>query len=133
MRISVGWFLLSLLTLVGWSIARSLHPGNTYFPHHFFLIKYALDIFFINGAVSFLVMPFFINKGIIGADPREEDEFGKAKSFLIFYTILLPGLLLVFLATWLTRVGHIPFSLIMPLFCYGYLKNSYIFLKKRKK
>jgi len=78
------------------------------------------------------ITPILIEKRIIGANYHEEDKFGKAKMFLVFYTIASPGLFLVFIASWLTGVGKIPFSLIMLLFCYGYLKNIYVFLFKKR-
>ena len=124
---------ISLVTFIGWALARGRHPGNANFPHDFFLFKYAIDILFINFSFVMLLWPFLIEKGIIGADYRTESEFGKAKIFVVLYAILFPGLFLVFISSWATGVAYIPSTMIMLLFIYGYAKNSYLYFFKRRK
>ncbi len=127
MRLRLASWSISLLIVIVWIMAAIKNPDSGRFPHHFFLIKYALDILFVNGAILFFVMPILMENAIINSNLHEEDEFAKAKSFLVVSTIISPGFLLVFIATWLTKEGHIPFSLIFLYFFCGYLKNSYVY------
>lgn len=122
---------ISAIILIGWAIGRILHPGNANFPHHFFLLKHSLDLLFINGALVMFVWPFLISKGILGANYNNESELGKAKIFLVLYGLFFPGLILVFISSLITKEAYIPSSLIFILYCYGCLKNGYIFLKER--
>ncbi len=122
---------ISLIILIGWSTARILHPENANFPHYYFLFKYAIDILFLNVSLAMFIWPFLIERGIIGADYRDENDFGKAKIFLVIYALIFPGIFLVFISAWLTREAHIPSSIILLMFLYGYLKNSYVYFRKR--
>ena len=122
---------ISLLTFVGWATGRILYPGNIDFPLHSFFLKYALDIFFLNFAVLMFIFPFLIENGVIGRNYHEEDEVGKAKYFLVSYTIILPGLTLVFLAALISGTINLPYCSIMILFWYSYIKNSYVYFVKR--
>jgi len=121
---------ISLLILVGWGTARSLHPGNMDFPHHFFLLKYAGDIAFFNFAILMFISPFLIKKGVVSSNYHDENEIGKAKTILVIYTIMLPGMILFCFAGILAKI--VPFALILVLFGYVYLKNCYIFFVKKK-
>jgi len=124
-------WIISLLALISWGAARTLHPGNMDFPHHFFLLKYAFDIAFLNFAILMFVYPFLLSSGVITSNYHDENEFGKAKTILVIYTIMLPGMTLISVAGLLAKMT--PAVLIMILFGYMYLKNSYIFfLKKRE-
>jgi len=122
---------MSALILTGWAIGRSLHPGNVNFPHPFFLFKYSLEILFISIAIVLFIWPILISKGVIGANYHTENEVGKAKIYLVLYGMIFPGLLLVFFSCLITNVDLIPISMLLVLFCYGYLKNVYIFIRKR--
>ena len=124
---------ISLITLIGWAIIRVLHPGNANFPHDFFLFKYAIDILLINISFVMFIWPFLIKRGVIGADYRTENSFGKAKISIVLYAILFPGLFLVFVSSWVTGEAYIPSTMIMLLFIYGYSKNSYLYFLKRRK
>jgi len=129
MRI-ICW-MISLSIVIVWLVGNALHPDNILFPHNNFFLRNAIHIFFLNAALLMFALPFLMEKRIIGNNYHKEDDLGKAKMFLIFYTIAFPGLFLIFIASWITGVGKIPYALMMLLFCYGYLKNSYIFIKKR--
>lgn len=120
-------WVISAVILIGWSIGRILHPENATFPHSFFLFKHSLDILFINGALVMFNWPFLIEKGIIGPNYYDENEFGKAKMFLVLYGLFSPGFILVLISTYVTKTAYIPSSIIFVLYCYGYLKNLYIY------
>ncbi len=122
---------ISAIMLIGWAIAKILHPGKTIFPHHFFLFKYSLDILFINVPMTLFIWPFLISKGIIGANYHDENEFGKAKIYLVINSLIFPGLILVFISSLITKEAYIPFSMLFIYYCYGLVKNGYIYLKKR--
>lgn len=124
---------ISTIIIIGWVICRILHPGNANFPHHFFLFKYSLDLLFINIAIVVFLWPFLISKGIIGANYHDENKFGKAKIFLILYGLFFPGLILVFISSLVTKEAYIPSSMLLILYCYAYLKNGYIYLKKNRR
>ncbi len=118
------------MIFIGWGIGRLLHPGNSAFPHHVFLLKHALDILFINISVAFFIWPFLISNGVVGANYHEENEIGKAKITLALGALVLPGLLLVFISAWITKEAVIPVTLIIILYGYAILKNSYIYFSK---
>jgi len=119
---------MSLLILIGWGSARILHPGNMDFPHHFFLLKYAGDIAFFNFAILMFISPFLIQKRVISSNYHGENKIGQAKTILVIYTILFPGIILLCIAGILA--GIVPFAVILILFLYMYLKNAYIFFKE---
>jgi len=121
---------ISLLALIAWGTARILHPGNMDFPHHFFLLKYAIDIAFLNFAILMFIYPFLMKKGLVSVNFHDENEVGKARSILVIYSIILPGMALVCVAGFLAKI--VPFVLIMILFGYVYLKNSYIIFVKNR-
>lgn len=122
---------ITILILFGWAIGRILHPGNANFPHPFFLVKYSLDIFFVNLALVMFVWPFLINKGVIGANYHDEDELGRAKIFLVLNGMYSPSIILLFVSSFITREAFIPVSLIVLLYCYGYSKNCYVYFIKK--
>lgn len=124
---------ISAIILFGWVIGKIYHPSNTNFPHHFFLFKYSLDILFINGAIVMFIWPFLISMGILGANYHEEDKLGKAKIFLVIYSLFFPGLMLVLIASLITKTANIPCIMIFILYCYGCLKNGYIYLIEKQK
>lgn len=95
-------WVISTVILVAWSFARILHPENANIPHSFFLFKYSLDILIVNIALIVFGWPFLIKKGIIGPKYSDEDEFGKAKIFLVLNGLYSPGLLL------LLKIGDVP-------------------------
>ena len=115
---------------MGWGAARVLHPGNMDFPHQFFLLRYAFDIAFFNFALLMFISPYLIRKGLVSSNFHDENERGKARTVLVIYTIMSPGIILLCVAGMLAKI--IPASLIMILFGYVYLKNSYIFFVKKK-
>ena len=100
------------------------------FPHHFFLLKYAFDIALLNFAILMFISPFLIKKGLISSNYHDENEVGKAKTILVIYTIMFPGVFLLCLAGILAKI--FPAILIMILFGYVYLKNGYIFFVKKQ-
>ncbi len=120
---------IALLALISWGTSRILHPGNMDFPHHFFLLKYAGDIAFLNFAILMFSYPFLMAKGFISVNYHDENEVGKAKTILVIYTIMLPGVVLICVAGIFSKI--IPFAIILALFGYVYLKNSYIFFVKK--
>ncbi len=122
---------ISLLALVLWGIGRFLHPGNMNFPHHFFLLKHAFDIAFFNFAILMFFYPFLMSRGVITSNYHDENEFGKAKTILVIYTIMLPGIVLICVAGILANI--LPATLIMILFGYVYLKNAYIFFTRKQR
>jgi hypothetical protein len=125
------FWLISALVIIGWAVSRFLHPNGMNFPYDFFLFKYAGDIFFLNSAVLFFIIPVLMEKGIIGKDYHVESDFGKAKFFMVVYTIVLPGLVIVFSAAFFSGIRNLPFISIVILFCYSYLKNCYVYFSKR--
>ena len=74
--------------------------------------------------------PFLIKKGIIGPNYSDEDEFGKAKMFLVLNGLYFPGLLLLLISTYVTKTAYVPSSIIFILYCYGCLKNFYTYAIK---
>ena len=120
---------ISLLAIILWAAARMLHPGNMDFPHHFFLLKYAGDIICLNFAILMFVSPFLIDKGLISANYHDENEVGRARTILVIYSIMLPGMVLLSVASILAKI--VPLVLIIILFGYVYLKNMYVFFIKK--
>ena len=123
---------ISALILLLWAIGRILHPGNANFPHDFFLFKYSLNFLFVNVALVIFIWPFLISKGVLGANYHDEDEFGKAKVFLVLNGMYSPSLILVFISSFITNEAFVPIGLITLFFCYNYLENCYILFVKRK-
>ena len=119
---------ISVMIFIGWGIGRLLHPGNSAFPYH--VLKHALDIFFINISVAFFIWPFLISNGFVGENYHEENEIGKAKITLALSALVLPGLLLVFISAWITKIAVVPVTLITLLYAYAIMKNSYIYFGK---
>ncbi len=125
---SICW-LIALLTLILWGIARLLHPENMDFPHHFFLLKYAGDIMFVNFSVLMLLAPFLIQHGYITVDYYNDSDRNKVKSILVIYSIFLPGISLICISGILADMT--PFYVIAASYSIYYFKNAYLYFSQK--